>query len=383
MAKQNASQTQPALIFIPDISGFTQFISSTEVVHSKHIIEELLELLLDANSLGLQVSEIEGDAILFYRFGQAPTAAELLNQVQQMFVRFHTHLKKYETHRICNCGACRSAHRLTLKFVAHFGEITTNQVREHIKLFGKEVIVAHRLLKNDITHHEYSLFTSPLVNACSNWVEVPAVAWAAVEHSEQEYDSGPVRYCFLPLAPLMDYVPEPEPGDYRINGHTGHAFHSEAIIRAPIEMVFDVVADLPWRAKWVVGALPEVQSLNHNIFQEGATHRCLADGPTVVTHGFKNEKDSISFSETNQERSFSVVYTLRRLGAMETRAEANAYMKRNFFKGILFRLFMKKQFLKVYRQTWANLDGYCRSLIEQGLQHREAIAPRETAEQVA
>ncbi|MEO6132014.1 MAG: DUF2652 domain-containing protein, partial [Saprospiraceae bacterium] len=89
----NSPSDQPALrkalIFIPDISGFTQFVTDTEINHSRHIIEELLDILIEANQIGLEISEIEGDAILFYRFGDAPDAEALLKQVRQMFNDFH------------------------------------------------------------------------------------------------------------------------------------------------------------------------------------------------------------------------------------------------------------------------------------------------------
>ncbi|MEK7255305.1 MAG: DUF2652 domain-containing protein, partial [Bacteroidota bacterium] len=257
---------QPALLFIPDISGFTSFVTNTEISHSKHIIEELLEVMMDANDIGMEVSEIEGDAILYYRFGQAPTAAELLAQIQKMFTRFHAHLKKYETHRICNCGACKTANSLTLKFVAHYGDIAMNQVKQYKKLFGRDVIVAHRLLKNDIEHHEYALVTHPLVSACPQWVDVETVAWAPVQHSEQEYDSGKVTFCYLPLAPLMAHVPEPKLEDYSIAGMKSHILHCEGVVDAPLEMVFDVCADLPWRHEWIVGTIP-IEEMNHKILQ--------------------------------------------------------------------------------------------------------------------
>ena len=66
------------LFFIPDISGFTKFVTETEVSHSQHIIQELLELIVDANQLGLEVSEFEGDAVLFVRPGAPPSLDELL-----------------------------------------------------------------------------------------------------------------------------------------------------------------------------------------------------------------------------------------------------------------------------------------------------------------
>ena len=47
------------------------------------------ETLIDATEIGLEVSEREGDAILFYRSGAAPTATELLAQIQRMYVQFH------------------------------------------------------------------------------------------------------------------------------------------------------------------------------------------------------------------------------------------------------------------------------------------------------
>ena len=59
-----AQPTGKVLFCIPDISGFTKFVAETEIAHSRHIIGELLEAVIEANCTGLQVSEIEGDAAL-------------------------------------------------------------------------------------------------------------------------------------------------------------------------------------------------------------------------------------------------------------------------------------------------------------------------------
>ncbi len=56
-----------SLLFIPDISGFTKFVQTTEVEHSQHVISELLEVLISANTQELKLAEIEGDALFFYR----------------------------------------------------------------------------------------------------------------------------------------------------------------------------------------------------------------------------------------------------------------------------------------------------------------------------
>ena len=42
--------TNRGLIFIPDISGFTRFVNEVEIDHSRHIIQELLEVIINSNS---------------------------------------------------------------------------------------------------------------------------------------------------------------------------------------------------------------------------------------------------------------------------------------------------------------------------------------------
>src|SRR5436853_17042 len=167
------SQPQKALLFMPDISGFTQFVNETEIIHSQHIVKELLEILIEANQLELQVGEIEGDAIFFYKLCEKPDLKNLLKQVEKIFTRFHQHLKLYDHRRICPCGACKTAVDLTLKVVAHFGEITPLVVKEHKKLFGKDVILVHRLLKNNLGKREYFLFTDSIMQHSDQVTELP------------------------------------------------------------------------------------------------------------------------------------------------------------------------------------------------------------------
>lgn len=360
--------SQAALLFIPDISGFTHFVSNTETTHSQHIIEELLNILMEANEIGMEISGVEGDAILFYRFGKAPTAAELLAQVQKMFVRFHAHLKKYETHRICNCGACKTANHLTLKFVAHYGDISINTIKEYNNLFGKEVIVAHRLLKNNIDHHEYAMITHNLVNACSTWVDISTIAWSPITQGEENYDSGKVNYCYLPLTPLMEHVPEPNIEDYSIPGVRSKVIAGNCVVNAPIDMVFSVIADLPWRNAWVVETEPATD-LNHKIMQSGSTHRCLAKQPVQVSHDFEISPEKVTFTETHETRKFCTVYAMEKLNEQATRVHANFFIKKNVFMELMFKLFMKKKYQRLIDDTFINLKNYCEGLMERGEEH--------------
>ena len=151
-----------SLFFIPDISGYTNFIQTTEIEHSQHVIAELLEVLLDANIENLQLAEIEGDALFFYKEDAIPSLERLLAQIERMFKAFYSHLKLLESNRICPCNACASAPNLELKIVAHSGKLQFIEVQGNKKPFGKSVIEAHRLLKNSVPSDNYALISQAL-----------------------------------------------------------------------------------------------------------------------------------------------------------------------------------------------------------------------------
>ena len=129
--------TQNAILFIPDISGFTEFVHHTDISHSRHIISELLELLIDSNIMGLELAEIEGDALFLYKLVDNVDVNSINQQIEKMYLAFHTHIKRYEYQRICHCGACSSAYNLNLKFVVHYGEIEFIQVKDSKKTVRK------------------------------------------------------------------------------------------------------------------------------------------------------------------------------------------------------------------------------------------------------
>ena len=125
------------------------------------MIEELLDLIVSEVGDMFQISEIEGDAILFYRHEKQPDFPKILELAIRVFERFHRHLLYYGRDRVCDCGACSSSDQLTLKFIVHFGPLQEYAIGDRIKLFGREVILAHRLLKNNVDSREYILITEP------------------------------------------------------------------------------------------------------------------------------------------------------------------------------------------------------------------------------
>src|SRR5258706_5331896 len=193
------------LLFIPDISGFTRFVNDVEIEHSRFIIQQLLEVLIRANEIGLEISEIEGDAILFYKFGEPQKLESLYKQVEKMFREFHEYLVAYDSRKICHCKACISAADLSLKVITHYGEFTPLNIQRFNKLIGKDVIVAHQLLKNDIANHEYWLVTKSL----QDHQPIEFAQWMHWDTSTKQTESGEVGFHYTRLDSLKNEIPRP------------------------------------------------------------------------------------------------------------------------------------------------------------------------------
>ncbi len=167
------------LILFPFISFFTNFVNSVEPGQRQHIIHELLDVILAANQLDLNVSEIEGDAILFFNFGESPYVSLTYEQAERMFLSFYKHLERYGSNCTCHFNVCISVINLPPKPITHYGEFKEYKIRNFRKLTGKDIIIAHQLVKNDIHNHEYLLIISSYLlvnssNAAPNGLLIPS-----------------------------------------------------------------------------------------------------------------------------------------------------------------------------------------------------------------
>ena len=348
-------QTQPALLFMPDISGFTQFVSETEVMHSQHIVQELLEILIDSNHLNLQVSEIEGDAIFFYRPGDKPDIKSLLQQVEKMFTRFHAHLKLYEHQRICPCGACKNAVDLSLKIIVHFGDVTGISIKEHKKLFGKDVILLHRLLKNSLNRREYVLFTEGLIDELEHH-HLPN--WYMPQQASEQYDVGEVRFYFSDLSDLHKTVRVDLPV-YNSSSKTYVAFAEEETIAAPMEKIFETLITMQRRQK-VTGNEKD----NDAIIKIGEQHPCLItrNNNMNVTESVKLEPENIEMVEMNKNGIAGYRYILKKISPEETNLSVQMLIKKNTLYKFVFSIAIKSKMMVRIRQFLANLSASIKTM---------------------
>jgi hypothetical protein len=353
-------EVKPALLFIPDISGFTKFVNDTEILHSQHIIQELLEILIDSNQLNMQVNGVEGDAILFFKPGNKPKVNQLTSQVEKMYVDFHQHLKLYDHQRICHCGACKSAIDLKLKIIMHYGEVAEFFLKDRKQLHGKDVIVVHRLLKNDVNHDEYVLITDPLVTDES----AAYPSWFSKNEMTGNYDSGEIRYVYSVLTDLQQHVPPPKIPQLRLSEKTIVSFVVEGIINAPMEKVFDALFDLEKRKLWGDG-IRDIELLNHDkINRVGAEHRCIVkakNNPIIVTESANVEENRIVLVEMDKKGMGGARYLLERKGVEQTVVRIEMLVNRNPVVKLMFNLMMKSKYRLSYQKSIVNLEAYCRT----------------------
>jgi len=348
------------LIFIPDISGFTRFVNEVEIDHSRHIIQELLEVIINSNQIGLEISEIEGDAILFYKYGNSPDLKEVYEQVEKMFREFHKHLRTYDHRRFCQCKACVGAVDLTLKVITHYGEFTGYNVKNFNKLIGKDIIVAHQLLKNDIDEHEYWLVTSGLAGDKISDVLPGKLNW---NKSLKQTEAGTIPFQYTQLGHLKNDLPRVPSLQLEIKNKVKVlSFHKE--YDADIISLLHGVVDFHTRKLWQDG-VKNIEDVTHSDLPRlGTRHRCILDkGQQIMyssSYSFTPEK--IEYSETDAKKTASIYSTFQKITEDRTGLTVDIYLKKNPVLLSLFKLFEKKKMERSFARSLVNLEKFMKEV---------------------
>ncbi len=143
---------QKGVILIPDFSGFTDFVLSHSLYVGSYITEKLLNSIINHNTLAFEISEIEGDAVLFYKYGDPSEMASIIQQAIVMKDAFGKCLE--ELHQ-----QLKTKILLSLKFIVHYGTFSEYVIGKFNKLYGATVVEAHKLLKYHYAEQQpYILF---------------------------------------------------------------------------------------------------------------------------------------------------------------------------------------------------------------------------------
>ena len=199
------SYTEDGALVLADISGFTEFVTRTELEHGPPIIAALLEAVMGEISPPLEIQEVEGDAVFALGPDRAvENPAKLLDALDQAFVAFKTRQRQMQEDQSCSCRTCRGVGTLDLKIVVHHGRFLRQLVGGRGQVAGVDVILAHQLMKNDLGKRAYLLLTE----AALRWAGLDAMRAELAEHVERYEHIGDVR-CFVRA--LEDRAPATAP----------------------------------------------------------------------------------------------------------------------------------------------------------------------------
>jgi len=199
------SKTVEGYLLIADITGYTWYLSESELEHAQDTLTELLELLVGQTRPPLVISRLAGDAVISYglheNFFQGQTFVEI---IEETYLAFRKAIELMVMNNTCRCNACANVSKLDLKFFLHYGQFGIQHIADHDELVGSEVNLLHRLLKNDVTEKTgfgaYVLYTESVIGQ----LNVADFVETMTPHTESYEHLGRVKVWIQDLWPVWE-----------------------------------------------------------------------------------------------------------------------------------------------------------------------------------
>jgi hypothetical protein len=116
----------------------------------------------------------------------------LLDLLENSYFGFRRRLRSIQQVSACTCDACRRIPSLDLKLVVHHGTVVRHEVLGSQELVGADVIVVHRLLKNQIAQDLGISAYALLTDACLAETDLDPVGLALARYEDEFDDVGAI-----------------------------------------------------------------------------------------------------------------------------------------------------------------------------------------------
>lgn len=178
------SDAQPTCFLIADISGYTGYLADVELDHAQDILADLIGAVVSALRPTFRLAKLEGDAAFTFATTERVDGSMLLDTIERCYFGFRRRRRDVRQATSCECNACARIPDLDLKFVVHYGTAIQQKVAGRQELLGSDVIVVHRLLKNDVVEQlgisAYALISQRCIDAS----DIDPAALGMREHTE-------------------------------------------------------------------------------------------------------------------------------------------------------------------------------------------------------
>jgi uncharacterized protein YndB with AHSA1/START domain len=164
-----AATPESGFLVIADLTGYTAYLSGSEIEHAPVIAGDLLETIVGRLEPPFRLAKFEGDAaFLFVEDGRADGSL-LLDAIEASYLAFRRRLRSIDQATMCDCNSCRLAPKLDLKVFVHHGSFVLSRIAGRDELAGSDVIIVHRLPKGtgaaEARANGFALFTAAAVDA--------------------------------------------------------------------------------------------------------------------------------------------------------------------------------------------------------------------------
>jgi len=196
---------QHGALLIADITGYTAFLSQSELEHAEDSLSSLLQLLIEHHKPPAVISRLQGDAVISYvRQGDYLQGQTIVEMLETTYIAFRRALELMILNTTCNCRACANLPNLDLKFFVHYGAFMLQPLGGYTELIGSDVILLHRLTKNSVTEQTairaYVLYTGAAVEGLG----ISELAQAMTPHLERYEHLGEVPTYVQDMHPVWE-----------------------------------------------------------------------------------------------------------------------------------------------------------------------------------
>jgi uncharacterized protein YndB with AHSA1/START domain len=184
---------QRTCFLIADISGYTGYLADVELDHAQDILADLIGAVVSALRPNFRLAKLEGDAAFTYMPAELIDGSMLLDTIERCYFGFRRRRRDVRQATSCECNACVRIPDLDLKFVVHHGLAIVQKVAGRQELLGSDVVVVHRLLKNQVVEalgiNAYALISQQCIDA----TDLGPADLGMTPHSEQYDRIGEVQ----------------------------------------------------------------------------------------------------------------------------------------------------------------------------------------------
>lgn len=257
-------------LLIADISGYTEFLTSSEMDHANPILQSLLEALIEEVGDPLHFWKMEGDAVLAYSTRQEfPSGETFLSICENLYNSFAMRQQDIIANTTCTCQACANVHTLDLKIIAHYGQFEEMKVGPVADISGADVILVHRMTKTDVKNvtgvRSYALFSEAAAHAMDIADMLDPFA-EEIEHfgkvKMQVYDLAKAWKSFR--SKRERHFMEEEDGVWTFRYH----------FDAPAAVVWELLTAPEQKEKWMSGINAVSVDLQQGRIETGSLYHC-------------------------------------------------------------------------------------------------------------